>query len=1030
MKKFIALSALLLAVAANASVIMTETFNYQNGSLIANQPGWGAHSQQGSGAQVVTNNHLRVVFNNQEDTDVIIPNNPYNGSGANLTVSSLYASMTLNFVQLPGSSNSVIGNYFAHFWDSSVSSGQTNGFRCRVFAYTNGAPDGYCYLGLTSVGGTVTNADFIMNTNTPLTTNVDYSLVLRLDVSANASSGTSQMWINPSATNSPSVTANGPGQGPVDIAHFCFRQVASFAGIVDVGKLKIGTVFSDVAGTNTPPNVSGLPSRIDTPMNVTTPAIPFTVTDDNTNNSANNITFSVTSTNTLVAPLANITLGGDGTGTNRTITIKPGTSRQGSSLITLNVIGQGGATNAVQILFVVGAPSISSIPNQIAAENSGAFQVPFQVSDHESAAGSLSTSATSANTAVVQNTGLVITNAPDGTNRVLTITPVAGVPGSSVITVTVRDSSGNTASTSFTFDVAQQYGVMFADNFDEYADGTSLSLVGDSQSNPALWHQFSGTFYQLSVTNQMAVINENQSEDIDVPLTNAPFATNSGAVIYYGFKLQVTKLPNSSAGEYFMLLKDTTTSGFRAKTFALTGGAAPGYFRLGVANSASVATSVYPQDLSPNSTYFVVVRYIVGSSSTTLWINPTSESSPSVTAIDAIAPQEIDRIAMRETQVGEGIEWIDNLVVSSAFSDVAPALIVSPIANKTTPVSTSTGPIPFIVTDKVASPDTCTYVGASDNQTVVPSGNISFGGSGTNRTVTIVPAAGQQGFANIAITVSDSLGNTNTAAFLLTVGNPPTNGVVISEVYPGGGNAGATYTMKFIELFNKTGNPVSLNNWSLQYASSTGSTWTAGNLPNVLVAPYSYYLVAIGAPGTNGAPPLPLSADYTLAGINPSQSVGKIALCNSQGPLSSATPLPNSTVVDFVGYGTGTSASEGGSPVAWTTDNTKSMYRASSGCTDTDNNAADFSVGAVVPRNSATAQNICSVAAPPPMRAFINNGNLTLAWPTSATGFNLETASAVNQNPWNVVSVAPTVVGQENQVTVLINGAAYFRLKK
>jgi O-succinylbenzoate synthase len=105
------------------------------------------------------------------------------------------------------------------------------------------------------------------------------------------------------------------------------------------------------------------------------------------------------------------------------------------------------------------------------------------------------------------------------------------------------------------------------------------------------------------------------------------------------------------------------------------------------------------------------------------------------------------------------------------------------------------------------------------------------------------------------------------------------------------------------------------------------------------------------------------------------------------------------------------------------------MYRASAGCTDTDNNAADISSALVSPRNSASAINVCQ-GAPPSMRAFINNGNLTIAWPTSATGFNLETASAVNQNPWNVVSVAPTVVGSENQVTVLINGTAFFRLKK
>ena len=48
-------------------------------------------------------------------------------------------------------------------------------------------------------------------------------------------------------------------------------------------------------------------------------------------------------------------------------------------------------------------------------------------------------------------------------------------------------------------------------------------------------------------------------------------------------------------------------------------------------------------------------------------------------------------------------------------------------------------------------------------------------------------------------------------------------GVVISQVYGGGGNTGATYTHDFIKLFNRGTSPVSLAGWSLQYASATGT---------------------------------------------------------------------------------------------------------------------------------------------------------------------------------------------------------------
>ncbi len=68
--------------------------------------------------------------------------------------------------------------------------------------------------------------------------------------------------------------------------------------------------------------------------------------------------------------------------------------------------------------------------------------------------------------------------------------------------------------------------------------------------------------------------------------------------------------------------------------------------------------------------------------------------------------------------------------------------------------------------------------------------------------------------------------------------------IVISQVYGGGGNSGAPYTNDFIGLFNRGQTPVSLNGWSVQYASATGTgAWTATNLTNVTLQPGQYYLI-------------------------------------------------------------------------------------------------------------------------------------------------------------------------------------------
>ena len=56
-----------------------------------------------------------------------------------------------------------------------------------------------------------------------------------------------------------------------------------------------------------------------------------------------------------------------------------------------------------------------------------------------------------------------------------------------------------------------------------------------------------------------------------------------------------------------------------------------------------------------------------------------------------------------------------------------------------------------------------------------------------------------------------------------TSGLAASDGVVISQVYGGGGNAGASFTHDFIELFNRGTAPVVLDGMSVQYASATGT---------------------------------------------------------------------------------------------------------------------------------------------------------------------------------------------------------------
>lgn len=219
-------------------------------------------------------------------------------------------------------------------------------------------------------------------------------------------------------------------------------------------------------------------------------------------------------------------------------------------------------------------------------------------------------------------------------------------------------------------------------------------------------------------------------------------------------------------------------------------------------------------------------------------------------------------------------------------------------------------------------------------------------------------------------------------------GQSVSSGIVISQVYGGGGNSGATLRNDFVELFNRGTTSVSIDGWSLQYASASGTSWDRTLLSGV-IQPGQYYLIQ-EAQGSGGVSSLP-TGDAS-GGTNLSATDGKVALVNNSTNLTGSTPSGPS-VVDFIGYGTA-NASEG-SPVSALT-NTTAAIRGSNGCTDTNNNRSDFSVGSPSPRNSHTAIHLCSPI-PPPTKPDLVVTALTA--PTSGTvGSTLSGVSATAKN--------------------------------
>lgn len=183
----------------------------------------------------------------------------------------------------------------------------------------------------------------------------------------------------------------------------------------------------------------------------------------------------------------------------------------------------------------------------------------------------------------------------------------------------------------------------------------------------------------------------------------------------------------------------------------------------------------------------------------------------------------------------------------------------------------------------------------------------------------------------------------------------PGAGIVISQVYGGGGNSGAPFRNDFIEIFNAGEIALSLAGWSVQYATATGTSWSVTGLTPVSLAPGQYYLIQEATGGNSG---LSLPAPDISGNIAMAATAGKVALVNTTAALTGACPS-NNTIVDLVGYGTTASCFRGNGPTP-APSNTTSVLRKANGCTDTRNNSSDFATGPPTPRNTMSALNLCT----------------------------------------------------------------------
>ncbi len=273
-----------------------------------------------------------------------------------------------------------------------------------------------------------------------------------------------------------------------------------------------------------------------------------------------------------------------------------------------------------------------------------------------------------------------------------------------------------------------------------------------------------------------------------------------------------------------------------------------------------------------------------------------------------------------------------------------------------------------IVIKKTSDGSVFETISVTSAQVTVAGAAVTIDPSGTLAADTeyyVVMDAGVFKAAASSLNVYAGLSSTTVWSFSTTVPSP--SGLVINEVYGGGGNTGASYLNDFVELYNSTAASVDLSTYSLQYSSATGSTWSTGklNLTGIIGANQTY-LIKLASSGAVGAA---LPAENIAGSINLSATTGKVALVRNQTVLTSSDPQFDSSVVDFVGYGTSANAFE--TATAPAPSAATSISRASRA--DTNNNSADFATATPSPGIATSVLTLAStVPADNSASVFIN----------------------------------------------------------
>jgi len=528
--------------------------------------------------------------------------------------------------------------------------------------------------------------------------------------------------------------------------------MATVTVTVSDGSLTASSSFVvTVTAVNSAPAISHF-SNLTIESNASTGPIPFTVSDAET--PASNLTVTATTSNPALVSLANVSLAGSGS--NRTLSITPAANQIGSTTLTLTV-SDGTQTDASSFVLTVAAPrtapTITAISNRSVAMRASVPAISFTIGDEQTPAGNLTLTGSSSNPSLVPVSGLAFSGS--GASRSLVITPAANQTGSATITVTVSNGTLVT-------------GTSFVLTVEALNTAPTVSVL----SNRSLEANSTTGAINLTVADAETaagslVVTGNSSNPSLVPSANIVFGGADGSRT-----VSVTPAADQS-GTATITVTVSDGSLTSSASFVLT---------VAVVNTAPTISSMNDRAVDSN-VLSVAIPFTVGDAQTSPGSLTVTGSSSNPTLLPNANLVFAGSGANRTMTLKSALDQIGTSTVTVTVSDGSlssstrfvvtvnrpnTAPTITPLTARSTVANGNSGAIEFTIGDSETPVNSLNVTGSSSNQTVLPYGNVVFGGTGANRTVTLTPAANQIGTTTITLTVSDG-SLVATTSFVLTV---------------------------------------------------------------------------------------------------------------------------------------------------------------------------------------------------------------------------------------------------------------------